>query len=347
MSLFGRKLIDSFKTKLPRLSLPVPPYHSTQYWEKVYNQLTANDVYEWGDLSFEQLKKVRYQNVYQDGIRNLYGKEMSSSCKEITEENVNEASKTKSFEDIISVQRNVGSKSILILGCGNSNLGHDVYLHYNDKVENETDMVDIIQCDCSPSVIRSMNERYSNLPHMTIVEADACASPYSKQIRVSKETADRNEDEEKDQDSVVESCKKFPFQSNSIDAVVDKGLVDALFCSEKHLIPRVMMNVHKSLKPKSNFVFFSFSQPEYLLKETVVFNSVWSENMDETNSEENKTIVSHSQLRLWEEIDVCKLKTIYMYRFAKGETEYTEKDGLLVEKGSLPSMHRKLAHNKI
>lgn len=345
MSLFGRKLIDSFKTKLPRLSLPVPPYHSTQYWEKVYNQLTANDVYEWGDLSFEQLKKVKYQNVYQHGIQNIYGKDMSS-CKESTEENSTEVTKTNYFEDIISVQRNVGSKSILILGCGNSNLGHDVYLHYNN-VQNETNMVDIIQCDCSPSVIKSMSERYANLPHMTIVEADACASPYSKQSHASKETIDRNEDEGKDQDSVVESCNEFPFQSESIDAVVDKGLVDALFCSEKHLIPRVMMNVHKSLKPKSSFIFFSFSQPEYLLKETVVFNSIWSQHKNESKSEENKTIVSNSRLRLWEEIEVCKLKTIYMYRFAKGETEYTEKDGLLVEKASLPSMHRKIAHSKI
>lgn len=296
MSLFGRKLIDSFKTKLPRLSLPVPPYHSTQYWEKVYNQLTANDVYEWGDLSFEQLKKVKYQNVFQDGIQNLYGKDVISSCKESTEENSTGVTKTKSFEDILSVQRNVGSKSILILGCGNSNLGHDVYLHYNENV-NETDMVDIIQCDCSPSVIKSMNERYTNLPHMAIVEADACASPYSKQSHVSKETIDGNDDEGKGQDLIVESCNEFPFQSESIDAVVDKGLVDALFCSEKHLIPQVMMNVHKSLKPKSNFVFFSFSQPEYLLKETVVFNSIWSENMDVTNSEE--TLVSHSRLELW------------------------------------------------
>lgn len=48
-----------------------------------------------------------------------------------------------------------------------------------------------------------------------------------------------------------------------------------------------------------------------------------------------------------DEIEVCKLKTIYMYRFAKGETEYTEKGGLLVEKASLPSMHRKIAHSKI
>jgi hypothetical protein len=106
---------------------------------------------------------------------------------------------------------------------------------------------------------------------------------------------------------------------SSINAVIDKGLVDALFCSEKSQIPKVMMNVHQCLKAGSVFIFFSFSRPEYLLKETMVMNNLWDEEKhDDTRTIGKNSSVGHVlQGRLWSEVNVCQLEKIFMYQFVK------------------------------
>lgn len=425
MSLLGRKIIDQFKTSLPRLTLPVPPYGSGKYWEKVYNTLGVNDVYEWGDLTMEDLEIVRYKKLFQDGIRDLYGDSVvldDASTSTTTSTSVDRSSLMveENFEKVIGVSlieniNDCNSKndngndddnnpakmksSILILGCGNSNLGEEIYCYYdkqyathqsinananayttnnanantNTNAQQQASVtgmnISIIQCDISPSVVSTMSERYAHLPNMSIVQADAC-SPPNKNTNVNANANSNSNDKNEKKASMSHSHSHqspFPFRNQSMDAVVDKGLMDALFCSEKKLMPRVMMNVHQSLKCGSVFMFFSFSRPEYLLKETVVRDTIWETDMNingngdgdndnyndiERNSASNvnkeKDKARDRALDLWSQVDVCELDTIFMYRFVKKsnsdiQVDFVETNGRMgmgmVGAKPMPSLH--------
>jgi len=431
MSLLGRKIIDQFKTSLPRLTLPVPPYGSGKYWEKVYNTLGVNDVYEWGDLTMEDLEIVRYKKQFQDGIRDLYGDsvflEDASKSTSIDSSSMVE----EDFEKVIGVSLVAkvndcngndidnhdendnpakSKSSILILGCGNSNLGEEIYSYYDKGYATHQSMnanadttnantnsntntnaqqqasasgmnINIIQCDISPSVVSTMSERYAHLPNMSIVQADACYPPSKNtnvnvNVNVNAKSNDKNEKKPSHSQSQSQSQPSpFPFRNQSMDAVVDKGLMDALFCSDKKLMPRVMMNIHQSLKCGSVFMFFSFSRPEYLLKETVVRDTIWETDMningnddndnddnDDDNERNSASNVNNDKdkardrvLDLWSQVDVCELDTIFMYRFVKKinsdiQIDFVEKNGRmgmgteligaeLIGAKSMPSMH--------
>eukprot|EP00979_Chaetoceros_neogracilis_P000472 scaffold108_cov157-Chaetoceros_neogracile.AAC.3 len=401
MSLLGRKIIDKFKAALPRLTLPVPPYGSGKYWEKVYKTLGTNDVYEWGDLTMEDLEIIHYKRRFQDGTRDLYGDSVvarpkSKGFAKGKQANIhsNHGSHTtvhdnspitmieeEAFDQAIGVyttehgamygrdkkECDETKSSILILGCGNSNLGQEIHSYYdnqytqqqmilqsNSNLETQSEIiqtakpemnVNIIQCDISPSVVSSMAQRYAHLPNMFIVHADACSHPKS---------VDSNSFQHFIKQSQAQN------QGQSIDAVVDKGLIDAFFCSNKKLIPRVMMNVHSSLRAGSVFMFFSFSRPEYLLKETITRDNVWQigniigddDDDDDNNKQDNiesnneSECALGSRLDLWSQVDVCELDRIFMYRFVKSDLKFVEKDGLLedVNMGKLramPSMHKR------
>jgi hypothetical protein len=360
MSLIGRYLIDKFKAKVPRLTLPVPPYGDKNYWERVYKCLSVHDVYEWGDLTMKDLAFVKYKKIYQEEIQRLYFEDDHN----ITDGGTSKSSNTTStmleedFSTIIRVgQKSNVSPSILILGCGNSNLGEEIYHYYNHPfsidsnhmddtkttttttiatVENKKEEINhisnnhtkILQCDISPSVVHFMSQRCSHLPYMSFHVVDFC----SRHAIQSNNSHGVNNDGRKDPGQISNEKHLSPSSSlttsiamshsipcSSVGAVIDKGLVDALFCSNKSEIPKVMMNVHQCLRDSSVFIFFSFSRPEYLLKETLVMDNLWDEegkkNHDRMVGGQN---ASGRLLKgLWSEIDVCQLENIFMYKFVK------------------------------
>ncbi len=87
-----------------------------------------------------------------------------------------------------------------------------------------------------------------------------------------------------------------------------------------NMVPRVMKSVHGVLKPGAVFMFFSFSRPEYLLSETIVWDNDKRKH-NERNSDERVGngvgIVNSNILDLWSEVHVCELDRIFMYRFVK------------------------------
>lgn len=367
MSLIGRYLIDKFKAKVPRLTLPVPPYGDKNYWERVYKSLSVHDVYEWGDLTMKNLEFVKYKKIYQEEIQRLYFEDDHNITDGGTSKSSNSSTMLEEdFSTIIRVgQKSNASPSILILGCGNSNLGEEIYHYYNHPfsidsnhmddtkittttattiatVENEKEEINhisnnptshtkILQCDISPSVVHFMSQRCSHLPYMSFHVVDFC----SRHAIQSNNSHGVNNDGRKDpgqiragtnsnqhlspSSSLTSIAMSHSIPCSSVDAVIDKGLVDALFCSNKSEIPKVMINVHQCLKDSSVFIFFSFSRPEYLLKETLVMdNLVWDEeekNHDRMVGGQNAS--GHVLKGLWSEIDVCQLENIFMYKFVK------------------------------
>ena len=207
--------------------------------------------------------------------------------------------------------------------------------------------------------------------HMSFVEVDAaCSNPNTaynsnaSTLSFYKELCqhqfdyfpnsinpDKNDDIKHKHDSMDEKGNGNGNQADSraiyacsplFNAVIDKGLVDALFCSSdktKNKIPFVMYNMHKILKPGSTFIFLSFSHPKYLLGDTVVMSDLYNTCTDPTDtsddSSEDKstdqlqqqqmdtdTDLVPAQLNLWSHVEVCQLDTIFMYRFVKNNNEF-------------------------
>ena len=182
------------------------------------------------------------------------------------------------------------AKSVMVLGCGNSRLGEDILHYYLDvnAITNDSLMTvpKIIQCDISTHVVNSMTKRYH---------------PYI----------------EKGQMAIIQDdATKFTLiEDESVDAIVDKGLVDALFCAERSdVMVQTMDSVHRKLKLGRVFMFFSFSKPEYILKHT-----------KEQPSDDGILILDKEEVVQWKSVDVWEMEKIYLYRFVKNDKRAFDK----------------------
>ena len=186
------------------------------------------------------------------------------------------------------------SPSILVLGCGNSRLGEDILHYYLDLHSmgniNEVSIPKVIQCDISTYVVDSMTKRYDG---------------YIK----------------KDQMSIFQddATQLTLLEDESMDAVVDKGLIDALFCVDRgDMMQQIMKSAHRTLKVGKVFMFFSFSRPEFLLNHTHKCNNdVLHDNVSNKN-QRNRLNAMDNNVE-WSSVNVWELDQIFMYRFVKGE----------------------------
>ena len=109
-----------------------------------------------------------------------------------------------------------------------------------------------------------------------------------------------------------------------MDAVVDKGLVDALFCADRpDMMVQIMNSVHHKLKLGRVFIFFSFSKPEYLLKHT---------RKQQGTSQDILISQKHDDDVKWQSVDVWELDQIFLYRFVKCDTSPTNEPNPKIEK---------------
>lgn len=302
MSLIGRYCIDNIKRTISsRWTLPVPPYGSAAYWERVYDKLNVTDVYEWADLDFEEdLRSIRY-SLRKDHLRFInenYGQSMIARRKYAMNEDV--VSNEEEFHKAIGVHgKSAEEETILFLGCGNSTFGEKVLQYYIDKkVNQETiSLPKIVQCDVSEKLVSLMTERYQTLissKKMSIVQDDA-------------------------------TC--LTLFDNNIDAVIDKGLMDALFCAnEYNQMNSIMNSVNRSLKAGKSFSFFSFSRPEFLLQDMLTHAN--NQNID---------------AKMWSHVEVREMERIFMYQFIKGRGY----SALRNKDDSSPGKHQKRSRKKL
>mmetsp|Transcript_2259 Transcript_2259/g.5355 ORF Transcript_2259/g.5355 Transcript_2259/m.5355 type:complete len:281 (-) Transcript_2259:82-924(-) len=157
-------------------------------------------------------------------------------------------------------------QSILMLGCGNSKLGEEMVTEGDFKGP-------LVQVDVSSNVVENMRERCSDLVskgNMSFVHDDA--------------------------------TELSAFRDGMVDACLDKGLIDAIFCAEDfdqmHLIQNTVARV---LRPGGSFVFFSFSRPEFILPKLILSDRSTSASLP------------------WKNIEVQQLPKILLYRMQKKE----------------------------
>jgi ubiquinone/menaquinone biosynthesis C-methylase UbiE len=159
---------------------------------------------------------------------------------------------------------------ILMLGCGTSNLGSDM-LKAGWRGP-------LWQVDISSRLIDTISQRYA------------------EQIRVG------------DMQCIQDDATKLTaFTKECAPVVIDKGLLDSLFCADEHEQCRELLTtVSRVLTPGGIFVWCSFSRPEFILEslfpatDSIILNY-------------------HHTARFWKHVEIRQLDSILLYRFHKAE----------------------------
>jgi len=329
MSLRGRYVIDSLKRGCRnssffgrwRMKLPVPPFEQPSYWEGVYRSLGPDDVHEWGGIRLEDVLEYRFDartcatattttttttrrrrlnrsNFVDDDNERIdepsppaiekttttttWGETIgvfpSSSSYSSSSTSPTSSDRGNINEDPVRENETYeNSRPILVLGCGNSKLGEDLVAGGWRPV---------VQTDVSSRVVESVSHRpnvrrYLRTGDMQLVQDDA---------------------------TVLSA-----FEDSTVQAVVDKGLLDALYCADHYQQCRdVLRAVRRVLKPGGIFATFSFSEPEFLL-EQILF-----ENDGNGNGNGNRSYHERKRTReRWDDVEVRRLDSILLYRFRK------------------------------
>ena len=232
-----------------------------------------NDSFEWGDLSFSELKEYQYQTIQWDIQQSAsYTSKLLMGSTLMTTLNVNETHQNSTDISTKHQQKKMKMKKkhpILMLGCGNSRLGEEM-------IKKGMFQGPIIQVDVSRPVIESMQQRCSHLISkgvMSLVQDDA--------------------------------TELSAFRNNMIDACLDKGLIDAIFCAEDYnQLYSIQRNIYRVLRPGGTFVFFSYSRPEFLIPKLILH-------------EQSISVKIPRSTVPWTNIEVQQLPNILLYKLRK------------------------------
>jgi ubiquinone/menaquinone biosynthesis C-methylase UbiE len=151
-------------------------------------------------------------------------------------------------------------KPILILGCGNSEFGEHLLEHGWRGP--------IVQVDVASRVVDSLSIRcsdYLSNGDMMIAQDDA--------------------------------SQLSTIQDDTMNAVFDKGLIDALFCADDYrCCSEIFVTTYRVLKPRGHFLWMSQSRPEFMFPKLI------------------PTPLPFSKLF---SIQIRLLDNVYFYRFTK------------------------------
>lgn len=220
-------------------------------------------------------KSLGPQDVYEWGSTTLHDNLLQYTYTMVPLDASNDATTpktiTSTFSEAIGVDPDDNDnedKPIILLGCGNSKLGEDMAEHGWRGP--------LIQVDVVSRVVDTMAQRCAPLVEqgvMDFVEDDA--------------------------------TQLSAFDDGHVDAVIDKGLVDALFCADDYKqVEGVVSSVHRVLKPGGIFLLLSLSQPEFLMP---------------------KILTEHE--RKWKDVQVRQLESILMCRLEKDDGTSRQRKG--------------------
>lgn len=349
MSLFGlrgRKFFDALQNhpSFPtRFRLPCPPYENPAFWDRLYKDMTYDMVNEWGDVDLSSaLLQFNYQRVpilllpssSSDNEGHGSGDDSRlksySSQQEITSATTNtttfanwmDVTQLSSPEEAIerykqhqltnnnqdnndsssSSNTKSNNEAILILGCGNSKLGEQLLIN--------SFIGPIYQLDISSKLIQLMTQRYQKYLSETSVKR--------MEFIVDDATTGLT--------SLEPECVG--------GGVVDKGLLDVLHCAEGRILDdddddvvrKIMKSVHNVLQPSRPFIFFSRSEPQWMLRRALgkdeyadLVNDIISRGSK--HYQQQKQQHRRRRKRLWKDIEVVKLVDydLLLYKVVKVE----------------------------
>ena len=336
MSLRGRYIIDRVKRFVsPKFRLPVPPYGDPSFWESVYQRMETatagmavsdsntteamDDSFEWGGFVLDDVVEFNYKKIQIDQIDGNYAKhsyykvaenghpleyqgtlsqalgvlpisssyarkecETFSSSSEDGSDSNSQTMENEGDYNSLDNQNSSNSKEqpILILGCGNSKLGEDM-IHHGWQGP-------IVQVDIAAKALELIARRsHHDSSKLQFVQDDA--------------------------------TQLSSFHTNSTQAAIDKGLLDALFCANEYeQCTEIMNSVLRVLQPGGSFCIFSFSRPEFLLPKLVPLqeHALYSAR-------------NRREYGYWDDLEMKELERILLYRFikSKSSTDYYNQGG--------------------
>ena len=358
MSLFGlrgRKFFDALQNhpSFPRrFRLPCPPYENPVFWDRLYKDMTYDMVNEWGDVDLSSaLLQFNYQRVpllsllpssssdnnegYDGGddsrLKSYSSQQEISATATTTFANWMDVTQLSSPEEAIerykqhqltnnnqdnnnsSSSNNIiksNNEAILILGCGNSKFGEQLLIN--------SFIGPIYQLDISSKLIQLMTQRYQKYLSETSVKR--------MEFIVDDATTGLT--------SLEPECVG--------GGVVDKGLLDVLHCAEGRILDndgeednddvvrKIMKGVHSVLQPSRPFIFFSRSEPQWMLR-----RALGKDEFDDLVSGGSKHQQQRQQQqhrrrrkRLWKDIEVVKLVDydLLLYKVVKVEEGEVDND---------------------
>lgn len=180
----------------------------------------------------------------------------------------------KGFQDFRHlIEKHVNpSDRILVLGCGNSRLGVDLY---------EAGYTKVMNVDYSSVVIERMAAKFSNMPGLEWRVMDM--RNLINQNPISNVISNSTTDSHPISNSTTESpFDSFKFNPGDFDVVIEKGTLDVFFVNEKSpwtASSEVELNMYRTMNGISQlinndgsspscpkFISISFTQPHFRLK---------------------------------------------------------------------------------
>jgi ubiquinone/menaquinone biosynthesis C-methylase UbiE len=273
-------MIDRVKRYVQgRLKLPCPPYQDPMYWEGAYRKLGPHDVFEWGGHCYADLAEYKYKLVKfelgQTSTINQYVNGNATVHETTWGETIGVQPKTTNNKER-SPTDNINNASeklehILMLGCGNSELGeHMIQSGWAGP---------IVMVDVASRVVESMSQR--------------CAAYLAKG----------------EMNFITDDASQLSaFNDGAVDAAIDKGMMDAIFCSEDYTVCYdILQAAHRVLKPGGIFTVCSFSRPEFFLN----FSVIPLRDKYATSAQVDK------YRKMWSDVQIRQLESIFIYRFVK------------------------------
>lgn len=343
MSLFGlrgRKFLDALQhhPSFPgsRFRLPCPPYDNPAFWDQLYKGMTYDMVNEWGDVDLcSALMQFNYQVVSifhgestddvlaidndNSSRRQIISTTTFANWMDITQLSTPEEAmqaylqQQQQYRHHNSSSNSKTNEAILILGCGNSKFGEQLLIN--------SFIGPILQLDVSSKVMQLMTQRY--------------------QKYLSQASVKRMEFLVDDATTGLTSVEPESVGGG----VIDKGLLDVLHCSlgrisssseeregdddnddcrDNNMIQKIMSSVHNVLQPSRPFVFFSRSEPQWMLRRVFghddYYDLVTGGYISRSNRQQQR---QRKRKRLWKDVKVVKLldHDLFLYKIVKADGE--------------------------
>ena len=236
----------------------------------VSGENAIDDSFEWGDINLEDVLEYSYRPV-------TIAQDMGDYA---SESKVSETKFTTTWGDTLNVQplrgydeteETSGKKEpIIMLGCGNSKMGEQMV---NQQHHWRGPLIQVDIAKTALEMVARRSGQHTDSSRLQFLHEDA---------------------------THLSSIRK-----NTIEATVDKGLLDALFCADEHeQMTDIMKSVLRVLKPGGAFVVFSFSRPEFILPRMLPLHASAAFGLSQKSS-------------TWNDLQIRELDRFLIYRFQK------------------------------
>ena len=231
MSFRGRFVIDRIKRRVGKwLKLPAPPFESPNYWEAAYKGMGPDDVFEWADITCDDLRQYTFRPIPCGEAMAL----IPNADPTIQPGPPAPQMETTLEETLGLVPNSQEDQPVLIIGCGNSKFGEDLL-----EMRRASP---VVQIDVSQRVVETMSIRCREAMQtgdMLILQDDATILSV-----------------------IPDASCQAAVDKGLMDALFCADAYN--HCWE------ILHSVHRVLRAQGHFIMFSYSKPEFIVRKLMI-----------------------------------------------------------------------------